>query len=400
MRILQVCKKFPWPPRDGESIAILNLSRGFALSGHEVTVLAMNTPKHRYDPGFLPDEAKAIARFYAIDVDTRIKPFSAFFNLFTRNSYNLERFYSEDFKEGLYGLIRDQSFDLIQLEGLYLAPYFNTIRRATNAPVVMRSHNVEFEIWEKLAKGERRMLRRHYMKLLASLLKRFETETLNAFAALVPISPADETRFRALGATLPIHTCTASISTSSYLGYHDRAEVDTIGYLGALDWVPNREGVDWFLQYCLPTLRARNPKLKVRIAGRNAPSHWIGRQIDGVEFLGEVEDAKAFLSRQQVIILPLLSGSGMRIKMLEALAIGRPTVATAQAAEGIEVEHGRQALIADSPEDFVEGILALLQDSIKAESIGKEGQRLVNAQYDQEKVVYELLNFYTSQLFL
>ncbi len=398
MKILQVCKKFPWPPRDGESIAIFNLTQGFARAGHEVTVLGMNTPKHRFDPGFIPEYIKQMARFYAIDVNTAIQPIPALLNLLTANSYNLERFFSRDFKEGLYGLIRDESFDLIQLEGLYLAPYFNAIRKASRAPVVLRAHNVEFEIWEKLARLESKRWRRWYLDLLARRLRKFETDSLNVFSAIVPISPTDALKFRELGATVPIHTCPTGMSVSDYAQFSTPGDQNSIGYLGALDWTANREGVDWFLNHCWPALRMAQPGLTLHIAGRNAPPAWLGRRLEGVEFAGEIEDAKAFLSRHRVIILPLLSGSGIRIKLLEALAMAKPVVATSQAAEGIAIEPGRHVLIADTPEAFSEAVLRFIRNPDLAQSCGKEGQKLVSEQYDQEKLVYELLEFYTSQI--
>ncbi|MBI1192860.1 MAG: glycosyltransferase [Bacteroidetes bacterium] len=400
MKILQVCKKFPWPARDGESIAIYNLTRGFAQAGHEVTVLAMNTPKHRFDPGFLPDSVRQVAQFYAIDVDTEVRALPALLNLFTNQSYNLERFFSRDFKEGLHGLIRSNKFDLIQLEGLYLGPYFQTIRLATHAPVVMRAHNVEFEIWEKLAKGERRAWRRWYLNLLARRLRKFETSSLGAFSALVPISPIDEKRFRQLGANLPIHTSPAGIHPPDFAEPTNAPSPNTLGYLGALDWAANREGLDWFLDQCWPGLKAERPELRFLIAGRNAPLNWPGRTFPGVEFLGEVEHAAAFLNSVEVVVLPLLSGSGMRIKLLEALALGKPVVATSQAAEGVDLVSGTHGVLADSAALFNQAILHFLRQPDEARRQGREGQRMVREVYDQEKIVYKLLDFYNQQFFV
>jgi len=400
MKILQVCKKFPWPARDGESIAIYNLTRGFAQAGHEVTVLAMNTPKHRFDPGFLPDSVRQVAQFYAIDVDTEVRALPAFLNLFTNQSYNLERFFSRDFKEGLHGLIRGSKFDLIQLEGLYLGPYFQTIRLATNAPIVMRAHNVEFEIWEKLGKGEKRAWRRWYLNLLAQRLRKFEISSLGAFSALVPISPVDEKRFRELGAVLPVHTATAGIYAQDFAEPSHPPSPVTLGYLGALDWAANREGLDWFLDHCWPGLKSEFPELKFLIAGRNAPANWPARRIAGVEFMGEVESTAGFLNSVEVVVLPLLSGSGMRIKLLEALALGKPVVATHQAAEGVALISGTHGVLADGAVDFQQAVAHMLAHPEDARQQGKAGQRLVREVYDQEKIVYGLLDFYNQQFFV
>ncbi len=394
MRILQVCKKFPWPLKDGESIAIFQLTEAFAQAGHELTVLAMNTPKHRFDAGFLPQRVKDSARFFAIDVDTSVKPFAALLNLITRNSYNLERFYHQNFRDGLYELLRRESYDLVQLEGLYLAPYLNVIRSATRAPVVLRAHNVEFEIWEKLARGTENSLKRWYINLLARRLKNFEIKALQAFDALVPISPVDEKRFRELGASGAIHTCTAGISLDGLHASSRDSEPFALGYLGALDWLPNREGLEWFLERSWPGVLEAFPQARFRIAGRNAPPKWPSKAYPGVEIIGEVEDARTFLQDQHIVVMPLLSGSGMRIKLLEALALGKAVVATPQAAEGVLVEEGRHALLAAEPDAFTGAIVRFLREPALAESCGREGQRLIRQQYDREKLVYELLDFY------
>lgn len=398
MHILQVAKKLPWPARDGESIAILHLTKGFAAAGHRVTVLAMNTPKHRFDPGFLPDDLRQSADFFAVDVDTSVRPIPAALNLLTQSSYNLERFFSRAFAEGLTQLLRERDIDIVQLEGLYLAPYFNTIRRHSTAPVVMRAHNVEYAIWEKLASGERHPLKRRYLQLLARRLKRFETRALAAYDALVPISPVDAEQFRTMGAQKPMHVCTVGLPLGQYASEHSTPEPQTLGYLGALDWAANREGLDWFLERVWPIVFERNPAARFRIAGRNAPADWLAREIPGVEFLGEVEDAVRFLSAQQILVVPLLSGSGMRIKVLEGMATGRPMVATAQAAEGIAVEDGRHILLRDKPSAMAEGIQGLLEDPAAAETIGQAGRALVRTSYDAEDMVYRLLTFYQQEV--
>lgn len=413
MKILQVAKKFPWPPKDGESIAINSMTRGYQQAGHEVVVLAMSTPKHSVASvskeellpngrqAFRPDE-KALhedrpARSYTIDVDTRIRILPALLNLFTRYPYNLERFFSQDFKEGLTQLIAEENFDLIQFEGLFLAPYLNTVRKVSTVPVVMRSHNVEYRIWERMAENESHPLKKSYFRLLSKRLERFERETLNAFSALLPISPVDEKTFKEMGATLPMCYMPVSLPMESYTACERHPVPLTIGYLGALDWLPNRDGVDWFLEQVWPQIRTRVPQARLRIAGRNAPPEWLARSLDGVEFLGEIEDARRFLSEQSIVILPLRSGSGMRIKLIEALALGAPVVSTRQGAEGVAVQDGLHCRLADSPEAFRDALLQWLSDPKSAASSGREGRRWVQQHFDLEKSTYQLLDFYAQQ---
>src|ERR1051325_3386178 len=143
MRILQLCNKFIYPPKDGGAIAAFNLTKAFSQSGNEVTVLAMNTSKHKYDLKNLPEEIKCIADFYAVDVDNEVKALPALWNLLQGRSYNVQRFVSSAFNDKLIEILHQKQFDLIQLEGLYLSPYVETIRAFSEAKIAMRAHNVE-----------------------------------------------------------------------------------------------------------------------------------------------------------------------------------------------------------------------------------------------------------------
>ena len=151
MRILQLCKKFPYPLKDGESIAVNSLSKSLHELGCEVTLLAMNTRKHFYDTRKLPSSFTHYQQIHTVTLDNRIKPLEAFANLFSRDSYHISRFVSSGFQQALVRLLREESFDVIQLETLYLAPYIPLIRRHSDALVAMRAHNVEHEIWQRIA---------------------------------------------------------------------------------------------------------------------------------------------------------------------------------------------------------------------------------------------------------
>lgn len=147
MRILQVTNKVPYPPNDGGAIACMNLTRGFSLLGHKVIVLAMNTGKHHITVDEIPEAIKDLADFKLVDVPAPISQFSALINLlFSSQPYNAVRFISESFKSELIALLKQEHFDIIQLEGLYVCPYIPVIREHSNAKIVYRAHNIEHEI--------------------------------------------------------------------------------------------------------------------------------------------------------------------------------------------------------------------------------------------------------------
>jgi glycosyltransferase involved in cell wall biosynthesis len=391
VRILQVCKKFPYPLRDGEVIAIHQLTRGFYEAGHKVTVAAINTKKHFFSPDEMPQENQALADFHTVLLDTDVNWWDALTSLFRGDSYNIQRFVSADFERLLSGILKENEFDIVQLEGLYLLPYLLTIRKFSNAKIVLRAHNIEHLIWERNSKMAKPGAKKWYLQNLASRMKEFEIYNLNSCDALIPISTVDAAKFVELGCKLPLHTCPVGIPLD------DMAEMDdppTLCYLGSMDWAPNREGVEWFLDYVWPKVNSQFPELKFYVAGRNFPSDFPEKDYPQVEIVGEVENSRAFLRSKTMMVVPLFSGSGIRVKILEAMAEGRPVISSTIGAEGINAVDGAHLLIADTPDAFARQIRRLLKDKDEARRMGMHARAFIRENYDNRKLVSDLIDFY------
>ena len=398
MKILQIANKVPYPPRDGGSIATFAMSKGFRELGHEVTVLAMSTTKHPVNPEDIPDEIRRDIHFVIVDVDTRIKPLMALKNLlFSSLPYNADRFINDAFNRRLAQLLEEEVYDVIQLEGLYLAPYVQTIRNYSRAVIAMRAHNIEHEIWNRTVQ-QRKGFSKWYIAVIASRIKKMELGFLNSYDAMVPITMRDEKILKELGCILPAHVAPTGVNMTEFDKYKMQAEFPSVFHIGALDWSPNQEGLDWFFKKCWRKLHAKYPGLKFYIAGRNAPGHISNIKEPGVVFLGEVDDAYTFMGEKAVMVVPLLSGSGMRIKIIEGMALGKSIVSTSIGAEGIGVTHGRNILIADDPEKFTASIESLLNNFDKFEAIGSNAREFVAENYDNLSISRALAGFYKEMM--
>lgn len=395
MRILQVCKKFPYPLRDGEVIAIHQLTRGFYEAGHKVTVAAINTKKHFFPPDEMPQENQELADFHSVLLDTDVNWWDALTSLFRGDSYNIQRFVSADFERLLSGILRENEFDIVQLEGLYLLPYLLTIRKYSNAKIVLRAHNIEHLIWERNSKMAKPGAKKWYLQNLATRMKEFEIYNLNSCDALIPISTVDAARFVELGCKLPLHTCPVGIQLN---GMTEFDEPRTICYLGSMDWAPNREGVEWFLDNVWPKVNNQFPELQFFVAGRNFPADFPGKQYPNVEIVGEVENSRAFLRSKAIMVVPLFSGSGIRVKILEAMAEGRPVISSTIGAEGINAVDGAHFLLADTPDAFARQIRRLVKDRDEARRMGVHARAFIKENYDNKKLVSDLVDFYKSLL--
>lgn len=395
MRILQVTNKVPYPVKDGGAIACMNLTRGFSLLGHEVTILSMNTVKHHVSLEEIPESIKDLAEFRLVKVPASISIFSALVNLlFSKKPYNAVRFISKSFKIELKNLLNEKQFDIIQLEGLYVCPYISEIRKYSSAKIVYRAHNIEHEIWERtssMSKG----LEKFYLKILSKRIKKFETVLLNSYDLLVPITERDGAILDELGNSKPRHVSQTGIDAAALIPNSKKLEHPSLFHIGSLEWAPNQEGIIWFLEKCWPEIHDKFPNLTFYVAGRNAPV-WLQKKFafPKVIFKGEVTDAYEFMNSKSIMVVPLFSGSGMRIKIIEGMALGKPIVTTPIGTEGISTTAGKNILIAENEIEFIDSISKLINDRKVFDKIGRNAIEYIHEKFDNLTAASTLVEFY------
>jgi glycosyltransferase involved in cell wall biosynthesis len=375
---------------------MLNLARALCQAGHAVTVLTMRTPKH---PLHSDQEAQysSVMPVHSRFVDNRVYFVPLLLNLlFSKLPYMVRRYWSPSFNKALEDILTSGDFDLVQLESIYLTPYIQTIRKCTLALIALRAHNVEHIIWKRLAKTERHPLKKFYLRNMADRICQFEHHAIHHYDCLLPITPLDSDHFQRMGNTKPIFVCPAGFDTESL--YSDQihvSDVTDLFFLGALDWTPNQEGIIWFIKRVFPNLLIRNPDLTLHIAGRNAPARLISAcNAPGILFHGQIDDAKAFMQSHGIMVVPCFAGSGVRIKIIESLACGRPVVTTPVGAEGLAKTLERYLTLASTAEAFISGIEKLLQETDLRQLIADQAPRDVRAVYDSRRIGESLATFY------
>lgn len=395
MRILQLCKKFPFPVRDGEALAITNLSRALQAFDCEVSMLAMNTVKHFAEPDDLPADHGGYRRIETAEVDNRVRPWPAFLNLFSKESYHLSRFWSPAFADRLRAMLEADEYDYIQLETLYLTPYIPLIRAHSRARIALRAHNVEHEIWQRVAANTHSQPKRWYLRHLTEKLERYERKALQEVDLLIPITGRDLDNFRRMGYTGEAVVVPIGIDSDRYRP-DDRSFQRELSasFIGSLDWIPNQEGLKWLLQEVWGPVVARHPEMVLHVAGRNPPA-WV-QDLAGpnVQVHGEVSDAVEFINRHSLMIVPLLAGSGMRVKILEGMALGKVVLTTSVGLEGIAATQREEALIADTPDQFAAAIEWCYGDRDRLRQIGRRARQLIRLQYDNLTTTRQLKKAY------
>jgi glycosyltransferase involved in cell wall biosynthesis len=174
---------------------------------------------------------------------------------------------------------------------------------------------------------------------------------------------------------------------------------NTLYFIGSLDWQPNQEGILWFIEKVWGNVLKDYPEAEFHIAGRNAPNsfkHKLNRK--NVNFHGQVEDAREFAMKYNIMVSPLLTGSGMRVKLVEAMALRKPIVSTYVGAEGIPAVNRTHMYLAHNDKDFSDNIAELLKNPEKCRLIADNSRRLVEKQFDNQQIITGLLEFYKHHL--
>lgn len=403
MRVLQICKKFPFPLKDGESIAANSLSKALSGNGCEVSLLTMNTAKHYYDFRECPEEMSHYHRIDSVYVDNRIKPLSAIGNLFTGDSYHVSRLMNFDFERKIISVLTENPpFDIIHVETVFLGAYVDVIRRYSDAGIVLRSHNVESEIWKRIAENTSSFLFKKYLENQVKRLDAFERWAIQLFDYVLTISDKDKQHFQAWFPDLRMTTIPVSLDLEALEQYRGRQENVTgklrIGFIGSLDWMPNVEGVSWFIKEVIPYLLTQKVDFVFNIAGRNMPGYFKDMATDYIHVAGEVDDARSFVSGQDIIVVPLFSGSGMRVKIVEAMSVGKVVVSTGIGLEGVDATDGQDLYVADTEEDFAKTISYLGRNREKLEETGRNARVFAGNHFDNNAIGRKVAEIYRGLL--
>ncbi len=396
MRILQLCKKFPYPLKDGEAIAVTHLSKALRDLGCEITLLSMNTTKHYTEIEDLPADFDHYTAIHSTPLDNSLNPVDAFFNLFSGASYHVERFVSKAFEKKLIEVLDEGDFDIVQLETLYLAPYVETIKKHSDAQVVMRAHNVEHEIWDRISQNTGFLPKKWYLNHLTRKLRNYEVNKLNEYDYLVALTDRDLKQFKKLGYRNGAVAAPIGIDTAHYAKCTAKEENSefSLCFIGSLDWMPNIEGLNWFLNKVWPLVRQQTPGVSFHVAGRNTPNYLLNLSKPNVVIHGEVPDAARFVGERSAMVVPLFSGSGMRVKILEGMALGKVIITTALGMEGIDAEHKKHLLVADTPEEFAAAVKYCVENPEAVRAMGKAASHFVEERFNNKELARQLFDIY------
>lgn len=391
MRILLVCNKSPFPSTDGGTLAMAGMLESFHRLGYEVEAVVYDTYKHPFTLSKVPAHLHTTINWHPIPVNNRKYPLAAFRHLLQGRSYILHRFHTPAVADYLEGLLHDHVFDVIHLDSLFTLPYLEAMRMQTEAPIIYRAHNIEHKIWQALH-GNLPLLQRWYLHRETQLLAKAEWHLAGQADAIVAISPQDKDWLTTNFPHIPV----ATIPFALDLPANDRQEPpnDEVFHLGAMDWMPNQDAIKWLLEAVWPGVCATVPTAKLYLAGRHMPPALLATQQQGVMVSGMVDDAQRFQMEHGIMVVPLHAGSGLRVKIIEGMALGRAIVTTSSGIAGIPATHGKEVWIADSAADMQEALITLIRDPQRRQALGKAAQAFCTNRYSLDAVGQQIDTLY------
>lgn len=297
--------------------------------------------------------------------------------LFSALPYTAIKYRSAEMSQRILTLLASGQYDLLLCD--FLQPSVNCLDNPFR-PKVLFEHNVEAAIVTRQAEHASNPIARAYLRQEAQKVRRFEQRAAAVFDHCIMVSEEDR---RTMAAEYGAHN-TSTIPTGVDLDYFrplgEESADPTLAFVGSMDWLPNQDAVEFFVAQILPRIRRELPAPFI-VVGRNPPAAIRSMTGNGVQVTGTVDDVRPYVGSAQVCVVPIRIGGGTRIKIFEAMAMGKAIVSTTIGAEGLPVTHGKDILLADDPADFATAVVRLLRDTGLRNRLGDAGRRLVSGHY-------------------
>ncbi len=396
MRILFLTPTLPYPLDNGSRILVFNTIKHLAKK-HQIFLLSLIQEGQLKQASYLKDYCVGMETvltaglgLWGKDVSYCKKGLAK--NFFSPIPYNMIRWYSREMEKKLKEILSRNRFDMVQIENLHMAQYAKSVR---GIPVILRQHNMESVLMERYYKFASNPLERAYAFLQWRKLLRYERIMCSNSDLVITLSKVDENGIKRLSSKINTGVLPCGVDLE-YFKYSFRArKKDEILYIGNLSFPPVFESIFYFLKQTWPQIKKNYPSAKFLILGNCPPAKSKRIQkFPDVIFIGDVEDVRPYLATSALTVVPHRIASGVRLKILEAMAMRLPVVSTSIGCEGIEVADEEHILIADTPESFAKKVMALLESNNLRTKLTEQAYALVQERYTWENADRQLNQIY------
>lgn len=408
MRLLFLTPQLPFPPQQGTTLRNFNILKQLAAR-HEIHLLSFGLASELTDSP-LPQLCK---RIEIAPPPTRSMSQRALETFLNPLPDMARRLASPALSQTLRTLLNENTYDVIQIEGIEMAAAWMETQttddgRRTTSVVVFDDHNAEWTLQKTAFDTDRKNPRRWHAAVYSWIqfnkLKRFEREVCLRAHAVVAVSQQDADAIAFLDAKIKPVVIPNGVDCDYYVPSLEGvcakplAELSVV-FTGKMDFRPNVDACVWFANEILPPLRKEIPLAHVSFVGQKPSAAVLAlKERQGVEVTGMVPDTRPYIADAAVFAVPLRMGSGTRLKVLEAMAMGKAIVSTSFGVSGIECANGREVIIADEPNEFARAIALLMRDHARARELGENARQLAVEKYEWKKLIPRFETIYAKNL--
>ena len=399
MRILQLTPSLPYPPDGGGKMGIFNLTKYLSSRGHKITLLSIVANQVEN----IQADIQGLKKWCEVKVvykNTRTKLWGLFLNLFSEIPYPISKYHSSKVKHAIKKILSNGRFDLVHIDSLHMAYYGEFIKHEFKLPLVLREHNVQTTIMERYYQRQGNPLIKLYAYLQWKKMYRYEAKICEIFDKCLMITREDKKRIETMNPSGNTCVIPAGVDTSYFYPLKIEEEPGSLVFVADLSWLPNVDGVLWFYNQVWPRIKKTFLPVKFYVVGRRPLEkiRKLSKKDQNIVVTGFVKDIRPYMARCSVYIVPLRIGGGMRLKILDAMAMERPVVSTSVGVEGIMVTDRENIVIADSEADFAERVIELLKERNLRRRIAQGGKRLIEQKYRWESIIETLEKEYVRVL--
>ncbi|MBI5325242.1 MAG: glycosyltransferase [Ignavibacteriae bacterium] len=396
LRILQLAPRFPFPADDGGKIGIGNILKEFSNQGAEVTFFSYydndrnKVTKEALEYGIKFTDVKLFEH------STKNTALRIFKSIIYNHSVYIEKHINIKIKDYISQLIKEKEFDIVHADHSCMANLALFVKNISGIPAGLRLHNIEWMIWKRYADNiKKNKLKQIYIELQAFYLRKEEKKIYSEMDVCFPITEPDKNRAIEIAPEGRYIVASAGVNTDEWIP-SEKIQKNPFELILATtyQWRHNIDAVKWFIEKVLPELRKIIPEITLTLIGKEQPEWLSDNSISGVKSLGYVDKVQPYLNNASIYIAPLFVGSGIRIKILEAMAMELPVVATTIASEGINAKPEDGFILCEDKESYINSIMSLIKNPTYSNSIGKNARKFVMNEFSWQKNVQIMLNEY------
>jgi glycosyltransferase involved in cell wall biosynthesis len=376
----------PYPVTGGWQTVIYNDIKYLAARGHRMDLLALTYDRSR-DPRDLSDIAEA--EYFPIKKPPKWLQVSA--NFGRALPYTIVRHHDARLLKRATELVRDGSIDVVLVEDVVMGRYAGLLKQTADVPAFLRGHNVSTVVCQRFYESQRNPILRYLGQRQYEKFARYESAVLATFDGVSQISPSDVAEAGRLNPRVAQEVLLSGVDLDYFaVAPFEGRDENVIVHVGTLDGITKLPAMVWFFDKVLPRIKVERPQARLELAGRMPPCRLRQLQRSDLIVHGEVADVRPFLAKGGAFIAPQFVGSGIRIKILHAMAAGNAIVATTVACEGLPVTDGEEIFIADDEASFADRVGRLLADASLREAMGRRARRMVEERFGWARIAEEL----------